>query len=138
LRCFKCDGPLEVVWRVQVGIGYSSLGAYSRVIVPLCERCAPERFRNWPSAPCTTCGRLVVQTRGGWWHKRARNFCCRECERLFYQAYNREKREAAREPRDCARCGERFWPARSDARYCKDACRQAAYRERRREEADAS
>jgi hypothetical protein len=28
----------------------------------------------------------------------------------------------------CAMCGERFMPARSDARYCSNACRQRAWR----------
>ncbi len=30
----------------------------------------------------------------------------------------------------CATCGESFEPRRSTGRYCKNACRQAAYRNR--------
>lgn len=33
--------------------------------------------------------------------------------------------------RQCEQCGKHFEPLRADARYCKKACRQAAYRERR-------
>ena len=33
-------------------------------------------------------------------------------------------------PRDCEACGEPFTPTRVDARYCSQACRQDAYRER--------
>ena len=33
-------------------------------------------------------------------------------------------------PRDCEACGEPFAPTRADARYCSNACRQDAYRER--------
>jgi hypothetical protein len=35
--------------------------------------------------------------------------------------------------RSCARCGADLVPARSDARYCGDACRQAAHRERKQD-----
>ncbi len=31
----------------------------------------------------------------------------------------------------CDDCGARIWVARRDARYCSNACRQRAYRERR-------
>jgi hypothetical protein len=33
----------------------------------------------------------------------------------------------------CDRCGGRFEPSRSDARYCSNACRQKAYRLRQAE-----
>ena len=33
-------------------------------------------------------------------------------------------------PRDCEACGEPFAPTRATARYCSNACRQSAYRER--------
>jgi len=36
-------------------------------------------------------------------------------------------------PPKCARCEEPFKPTRTDQRYCSNACRQAAYRERQRE-----
>ncbi len=32
--------------------------------------------------------------------------------------------------RACAHCAETFLPARRDARYCSNGCRQSAYRER--------
>jgi len=32
----------------------------------------------------------------------------------------------------CATCGDGFTPARSDARHCNDACRQKAYRQRKK------
>jgi len=37
--------------------------------------------------------------------------------------------------RDCAACGERFYPSRDDAKWCSRACRQWAYRKRKKEEA---
>ncbi len=35
---------------------------------------------------------------------------------------------------DCVTCGERFHPKTTTARYCSDACRQKAYRDRNRED----
>jgi len=35
-----------------------------------------------------------------------------------------------RRTRACAQCGEPYRPHRSDSRFCSDACRQRAYRER--------
>jgi hypothetical protein len=32
--------------------------------------------------------------------------------------------------RPCEHCGETYLPSRSDARYCGDACRQRAHRQR--------
>jgi hypothetical protein len=64
-------------------------------------------------------------------------YCSRDCQ----QADRRDRRAAAREqerrrhprkPIKCAQCGDRVPPARSTRRYCSDACRQAAYRQRQR------
>jgi hypothetical protein len=41
------------------------------------------------------------------------------------------RRIEVRAPQRCARCRAPFIPARADARYCSDGCRQAAYRDRR-------
>jgi hypothetical protein len=38
-------------------------------------------------------------------------------------------------PLICAHCGEPFEPKRTDQRFCSNACRQAAYRERKRKAA---
>lgn len=35
---------------------------------------------------------------------------------------------------NCARCGNGFGPARPDAAYCSDACKQKAYRLRKQDE----
>lgn len=35
----------------------------------------------------------------------------------------------------CAQCGDRFMPKRSDSRYCSDACRVKAYRQRKKAQA---
>jgi hypothetical protein len=45
--------------------------------------------------------------------------------------YKRFPMMAARNKLTCARCGCEFWTQRGTARYCSDACKQAAYRERK-------
>ena len=40
---------------------------------------------------------------------------------------------AAKRTRRCPECGAPFAPRRRDARWCRPACRQRAYRRRRRE-----
>jgi hypothetical protein len=42
----------------------------------------------------------------------------------------RARRRAWTQPVSCARCEETFVPTRSDSRYCSNACRQRAYRQR--------
>jgi hypothetical protein len=39
-----------------------------------------------------------------------------------------ERRAKEELPTVCAQCGSRFYPLRSDARYCGGTCRQRAYR----------
>ncbi len=43
----------------------------------------------------------------------------------------RHGRRQHRAPRACADCGETFSPKRGDSIYCKAACKQRAYRERK-------
>jgi hypothetical protein len=43
-----------------------------------------------------------------------------------------ERRHPDREETECGQCGEPFLAKRWDAKYCSDACRQRAYRRRRR------
>lgn len=49
---------------------------------------------------------------------------CHTC----YQRAWRANRRREPEPIACASCGESFKPARSDARFCSDRCRQRAHR----------
>jgi hypothetical protein len=63
---------------------------------------------------------------------------CKKCKADDRRAVNRrtaarrkEDRTLARKPRRCEICGELFQPSRDDARFCCDAHRQQAYRQRR-------
>ena len=44
----------------------------------------------------------------------------------------REAQRVRREGKRCERCGREFRPLRWGAKWCRPACRQAAYRERQR------
>lgn len=88
--------------------------------------------------PCEACGRPVValhpalhQTPPSYSNRSAPAIVCDD--RCRHEAnLQRQRERRARERRtDCETCGETFTPARSDAKYCSDACRQKAYRERK-------
>jgi hypothetical protein len=63
------------------------------------------------------------------------SYCSHECQQANRNEQRAEQRERERQRRQrkpikCARCGKRVPPERSTRRYCSDACRQAAYRQR--------
>jgi hypothetical protein len=93
-----------------------------------CESCVRGWHPSWwetrgTAAPCVTCGQMIAGSRG----REQPRTCSREC------GYHRPRRRAVRhEPRACDVCGETFTPRRADARYCSPACRQRAYRKRRK------
>lgn len=49
--------------------------------------------------------------------------------RAEYQRQRRARMRAERQPYTCAQCGTPFDPEMSNARFCSDACRAAAWRE---------
>jgi endogenous inhibitor of DNA gyrase (YacG/DUF329 family) len=61
------------------------------------------------------------------------SYCSRECQQADRNERRREQRHDRKpisKPIKCARCGKRVPPERSTRRYCSDACRQQAYRQR--------
>ena len=58
-------------------------------------------------------------------------FCERTIERTIRNARLREKRATTKSVIPCARCGEGFFPTRTDSKFCSGACRQKAYRQRK-------
>lgn len=84
---------------------------------------------------CSRCGgSFLVRGHGGLYC--GVSYCSRECQQADRNERRAEKRgqerERQREPVECVRCGKGVPPERSTRRYCSDACRQAAYRERTR------
>lgn len=139
--CWLCDrrmGRRNVVYRTRVRLGRGLYGGTSWTIVPLCRRCrpiAPEPWQSWSwdrgPKPCQTCSRPVLNqvTR----RRRRHTFCSDACEKEYHAARQaNRRREAAMLEKECATCSAAFTAARSDARYCSDACRQKAYRMRKK------
>jgi hypothetical protein len=143
--CGACGGPLpaevtEPVWMAKVGRflipSYHFQGP--RVvdeIAPACRDCAPPELvaREPRAVPCDGCGRPLVWP----WPVKAlsRHWCSDRCRQAFYDRRRRRRREAgwAREEKVCPVCGEAFDATRRDAVTCRPACRQKAYRARKRE-----
>jgi hypothetical protein len=74
--------------------------------------------------PCESCGRMVNHRGGRLGYSRC--VCSHRCRQRLYQ------KPRVRERYACENCTTEFFPSRNDARYCSDACRQRAYRGRRR------
>jgi hypothetical protein len=80
---------------------------------------------------CEGCGALISNPSKGVF---AYQVCSRRC---YLRAYRKRRRKhggstiawKAQTPR-CRNCQRAFEPARKDARYCSNACRQRAYRQR--------
>lgn len=127
--CGKCKRDIadgEPVTRLRI-----KSHRYHNVIClePVCGRCfKPADDQQFTAEDCEGCGRLVHQVpRAGRW----RTFCCDECRGQVQTIEARKRRTDVRGvKRPCALCGERFDPARNDARFCSPACRQKAYRRR--------
>ena len=85
---------------------------------PACMGIDP--FSCYPPQYCLNCG---VE----YFPPRRQKYCSPRCRVLHF----RNKRCLRKHDKSCDRCGERFTPPRSDARYCSSACRQAEYRERK-------
>ena len=73
---------------------------------------------------CQGCGEPIMTPTEG-------VFCWQVCSKRCYQRALR-KRHRRENWRCCKVCKDRFEPTRKDARFCSNACRQFAYRARRR------
>jgi hypothetical protein len=78
-----------------------------------------------PPTPCAACGREVVRN-GDPLLKRVT--CSRACSTSLTRSRNGGKGSG----RPCAECGDPLDTGRADVRYCGSACRQRAYRRRRK------
>ena len=133
--CGKCGQDLlpgEKVYRTEL-----------KWMTVLCEGCAPKYMkrdydpyglRSYLTEPCDTCSRLVVFEATGRDHYRRHVFCCERCRWTYYNTARNERAAQARE-KACEVCGESFTATRTDARTCSPACKQKAYRQRKKEAA---
>jgi len=112
---------------------------------PVCRTCCPdpdavERWgtRRWDGPlACDGCSRPVY-FRGDRQRYRLVNghlvawaVCSTRCYQDVKHREAKVRKAAEREPINCAECGERVDARRRDARYCSNACRMVAYRDRK-------
>jgi predicted nucleic acid-binding Zn ribbon protein len=128
-RCSSCqhvfvDG--DVIHRLRRHEFESSLWSHRAY----CEKCVSSWHPSWlehrrePFLCPGGCGARV-----SFWGWEKVVSCSRRCQELL----ERERRRVRRDERPCEECGRAFAPRRADGRFCSSACRQRAYRARRRE-----
>jgi hypothetical protein len=94
-------------------------------------------LHRYHPTPCLRCGGSFLLRGPGYYAR----YCSRECQQADRNGRRAEQREQERQRRDrepimCAQCGNPVPPERSTRRYCSDACRQRAYRQRARVKPD--
>jgi len=124
-RAIRSDEP---IFRESRCLGRSCFGGHQIPIAPVCLECSSPSTRRQMPRPCGGCGRNVYYERRSYFQRLT--FCCEDCHRVARAAANREARRQARGKRACKGCGKSFEPARTDAKFCSNACRQRAYRQR--------
>jgi hypothetical protein len=110
---------------------YLRYWCYVQRLCTMCEPCAISSLgtRHTAPEPCECCGRVVCfKAPGDFRCARRRVFCCNFCR----SRHRNQQAKAARALRlqSCERCDRTYNAARSDAKFCSPACRQAAYRRR--------
>ena len=129
-HCSRCDAPFgtdDVLYMVCRDEIMDSRPAN----VPVCEECLTEvdqaRRQDEHARPvrCKGCGRQMIACVKQF----RKSYCSTRC---YMAAWQRRTRSTRPRPTAICICRKRFKPTRSDARYCSDACRQKAYRVRRR------
>jgi len=99
----------------------------------LCGSCAPE----WLSPErddvvtqlCAQCERPMVSRRE--LSALENTFCSNACKKVYKDQLRKEQRAEARK-KVCGVCGKKFAATRRDASTCSKACKQQAYRERKK------
>jgi hypothetical protein len=97
------------------------------------EHEAKTHLTSWGRKTCAHCQQRFWGRGSAW---AGPYFCSNACQRAARNARRRNKRKAeqmyqSRPTGTCARCGAGLWlQQRATRRYCSDACRQKAYRDR--------
>jgi hypothetical protein len=109
---------------------------YQRTV--LCGSCAPdwlsEDREGVVAQLCSHCERPMVYLLAP--SQVGRTFCSDPCGRTYHsQLHNRLRNERGAEEREkvCETCGERFTATRRDQKNCSTACKQKAYRYRKKQ-----
>jgi hypothetical protein len=158
--CGKCGKALKdgetayAKYETYAGMGGGLMGKPGPRFekVTACKGCAPE-WMTEPKAyneytigdrrvripasqrvderPCSTCERPVVfkMTRRDYQGRPV--FCCYRCE-YTYQNHKRSERDQHLRQKVCEVCSKEFTATRAHTKTCSAACKQRAYRERRK------
>lgn len=109
---------------------------YRRTV--LCGSCSPEWLSpgrgEVVSQLCARCERPMVYRLTA--SSMRRTFCSEGCGRAYrdqLRNQRRKERGAVEREKVCEVCGEKFTAPRKDAKTCSPACKQKAYRQRKRE-----
>jgi hypothetical protein len=81
--------------------------------------------------PCEACGRIVYNSR--YWRIKL-VVCSERCRQKIYNS-RKPHRKVQHRTIICQDCAKPFTAVRAHQRYCSAACKQSAYRKRRRERA---
>lgn len=138
--CWGALEPQEPVWVAPWSSWWNDYtGRYIYGQVPRCTGCAPiigrrevrpglwvdrDGLEYWVERACGTCGRPTFKRRNS---VRIHVFCCYACDRAYW-----DRRRRPKEQKVCKACGESFTATGRDAKTCSPACKQRAYRERKR------
>ena len=130
MRCDLCRhrfAPHETVRRYFFTSRTRARSGLKTVCV---EDCGPSPLlgQRWLAPrPCCVCNRPVVWSGR---RKPAAVFVCSgECQYSAYLDLAKQRRGTPK-PRACENCSTTFVPSHSHARFCSNACRQSAYRQR--------
>jgi hypothetical protein len=127
--CGQCGEPIESgdpIWRGRISC--YSWSTYSHLMTALCDTCGRKRPAWVRQRPCVTCGRDVIDLDTVGINRRHAT-CCEDCANEARYARRRDRLAKARQ-KVCPTCDSEFIGSRSDSKFCSNACRQRAYRQR--------
>lgn len=139
--CTRCEQPFAsgaIRYMVRETVVYQmladgSFAIFNTTIVAVCAGCLqPRECGPWRDRTCEGCTAPLRQYGYEWQNdlpssNKSIVACCPRC-RLRAA---RRRRRLSRPLVPCVHCLRFFQPKRSDARYCHQRCKQAAYRERK-------
>lgn len=130
--CGLCRSPIAAaapVWRWRMRV-HNEWGRLVHQSANLCTQCASNLTLGWPKPwPCELCGRDIYRFateryRHALVSRKPGRFCSEHCA----------QRSRRGEPKEgftkCAQCPNRIAQPNMRRRYCGNACRQQAYRDR--------
>ena len=93
--------------------------------VPVCAACftEPHNADNWKWSDCPGCGREMYAYNG----RETTTTCSTRCHQRVHRKQRREAKTTF-----CEMCNIEIKARRQDTRFCSSACRQWAYRQRKR------